>query len=196
MLVNCRGSTQLLWGRRMPDVATSAAASWFPAFTALLGSLLGFVTAVVSEWLKDRRASAREREAREAERRMRLSERRRNFQRETLLPLQDAVAKLTRAAGRINHLDKMTYYSTGKWGGFQLPADLDDDAHYANVTLMVLTSRVRDDCIRKMVNTFRSHASCVGITVTEQAEKEAIQHMLEVRAGLGKLDIGISGVSA
>jgi uncharacterized coiled-coil protein SlyX len=141
----------------MPDAAASTV-GWFPAFTALLG----FVTSSILEWLRDRRASEREREAREAARRVQQFERRANFQRETLINLQDAVVKLSRTAGRMHHLATMEQRKTGKWGGHLFSEDLDDDAHHANVTIMVLTSRVRDDRIREMAETFRSHASKRG----------------------------------
>jgi len=160
----------------MPDVVTGEVAGWFPVFTALLG----FVTAGISEWFRDRRALGREREAREATRRVQLSERRANFQRETLLNLQDAIVKLSRAAGRMHHLDEMEYRKTGKWGGHLFPDDLDDDAHHANVTSMVLTSRVRDERIRELAETFRSYANMVGISQTEQAEKEAVRRAIEL----------------
>jgi uncharacterized membrane protein len=171
----------------MPDVVTSTAAGWFPAVTLLVG----FATSSFSEWLRDGRAgererataeaiSGRERDAREAARRIQLFERRAISQRETLLNLQDAVVKLSRAAGKIHHLDLMEHRKNGTWGGNLLPEDLSDDAHHANVTLMVLTARVRDSHIQEMVQTFRNHASRVGISRTEEAEKEALARMSEV----------------
>ena len=171
----------------MPDAATSTAAGWFPVLTAFLG----FVASSTSEWFRDRRASereraaaeatsARERGAREAARRAQLLERRASFQRETLLNLQDAVVKLSRAAGRMHHLDVIENRKTGEWGRHLLPEDLNDDAHDANVMLMVLTARVRDDRIRETVETFRTHAGRVGISRTEQAAREALDRMAEV----------------
>jgi hypothetical protein len=150
-----------------------------------------FATSSLSEWLRDGRAgkreraiaeatSAREHDAREAIRRIQLFERRASFQRETLLNLQDAVVKLSRAAGRIHHLDVMEQRKNGTWGGNLLPEDLNDEAHHANVALMVLTARIRDDHIREMVQTFRNYAGRVGISRTEQAEKEALARMVEV----------------
>ena len=156
----------------MPDTALPTT-TWFPVFTAFLG----FVMAWISEWFRDRRTATREREGRDAARRLQLFERRTNFQRETLLNLQDAVAKLARAAGRMNFLDEMEYRKTGKWGGFLFPEDLDQDAHQANVTTMLLTSRVRDDHIRQMANELRGHASRVGISPSKEDETKALESM-------------------
>jgi uncharacterized membrane protein len=136
----------------MMDAGKITATGWFPVLTLLLG----FAASWISEWFRDDRTSKREREAREAARQAQLFERRANFQRETLLNLQDAVAKLARTTGRMHHLDSMNHRSTGKWGGFLFPENLDDDAHQANVAVMLLTSRVRDEYIREVAETFRA----------------------------------------
>ena len=73
----------------MADSAISGTASWFPVVT----TLLGFITAGIFEWLRDNRTSERERRARDANRQAQLLDRRATFQRETLINLQDAVAR-------------------------------------------------------------------------------------------------------
>jgi hypothetical protein len=112
----------------MPDGATNASISWF----TLLAALVGYLTSAITEYFRDRRtakrereaaaaASAREREAREAARRLQLFERRSNFQRETLLDLQGAVAELARAAGRMHLVNEREYHKTGQWEGHLFP---------------------------------------------------------------------------
>jgi len=73
---------------------------------ALLSAVVGYIGAMVTEYLRDSRARAREREARDASRRERLQVRRSDFQRETLLNLQEAVMHLARACGRMHHHDE------------------------------------------------------------------------------------------
>jgi hypothetical protein len=126
----------------------------------------------------------REREAREAARKAQLFECRANFQRETLLALQDAVVKLTRAAGKMNHLDEMEYRKTGQWGGKLFPEELSDNEHTANVTVMVLSARVRDDRIRQLAETFREHANRIGSSRTKELAGETLQKMAETLAPL------------
>ena len=169
----------------MPDASTTAmGAGWFPLLTALLG----YLTSAISERFRDERAlkrdkaaaaatSVREREARTAARRDLMIERRIVFQRETLLNLQDAIVKLTRAAGRMHHLDEIEHRKSGKWAGMLFPDDLDASSHEANVTIMVLTARVRDDRIRELVTKFRSHANRVGISKTREADLQALEGM-------------------
>jgi len=160
----------------MADALTGAAAGWFPVFTALLG----YIASLLTESLRDRRARDRERDARDSLRRAQLLERRANFQRETLIRLQDEVLKLARAAGRMNHLDEMEFRKTGKWGGNLFPDGLSDGAFQANVTIMVLTSRVRDDRIREIAAAFRDHANSVGTSPTREADRKALEKMGEL----------------
>jgi hypothetical protein len=168
----------------MPDAVTATSGNWFPLVAAFGGYIAGFIT----EWFRDERAfkrelakeeatSAREREARQAARRVQLSERRANFQRETLLAAQDTATKLARTAGRIHHLDEMEYRKTEKWAGASLPEDLNRDSHEATVSLMVLTSRVRDDNIREMLKSLRSLSSVVGLSRTREQETEAMNKL-------------------
>jgi len=78
-----------------PTDVSNTTVVWFPVVTLILGFAIGFI----SDWIKNRRESDREREARREARRERLSDQRRNFQRETLLALQEAVQDLARATG-------------------------------------------------------------------------------------------------
>lgn len=166
----------------MADVA-SGAAGWFPVLTAALG----YIGSWVSERLRDRRTAAREREARESVRRAQLSERRAGFQRETLINLQDAVVKLTRAAGRMHHSDEMEFQRTGTWGGHLLPEDISDDAHQANVAMLVLTSRVRDQQIRELADSFRSEANKIGMPHrSREADRETLTKIGEFLEPLHK----------
>ena len=166
------------------QTATSTATGLIMAFTALGGFLTGFMT----EWFRDRRAAERERanalatserehKAREAARQMQLLERRVTFQRETLLKLQDAVVSLSRGTGKMHHFDDMEHRKTGKWGGNLLPEGLSDEIHEANVSVMVLISRVRDERIRELAQSFRNQANLVGITGTQGGDAKAFAQM-------------------
>lgn len=182
----------------MTDARSITAVGWFPVLTLLLG----FATNAISERFRDRRLSererataeattSREREAREANRRALLFERRTNFQRETLLNLQDAVVKLARATGRIHHLDSTEHRKTGKWGGQLFPDDLSESALQATANMMVLSPRVRDDRIRELATTFRNEAARVGICRGMQEATEAVSKM---GASLQPLHEGIGEV--
>lgn len=150
-------------------------AGWFPVLT----TIIGFATGSINEWLRDRRTSKRDSEARDALRRAQLAERRANFQRETLIDLQDAVTKFTRITGKMHHIERMELKKTGKWGGFLFPEGLSDSALEANVKIMVLNSRVRDEHIRELAERFRGHANKIGILPSPQATEDASLKMIE-----------------
>jgi hypothetical protein len=88
-----------------------APSGWFPALTLLVG----FGVKSVSDWFQDRRALRREREARTEARRDQLRERRSDFQRQTLLDLQEAASDLIRACGAIYVQNVAAFRQTGLW---------------------------------------------------------------------------------
>jgi hypothetical protein len=72
----------------------------------------------------------------------------------------------------------MEYRKTGIWRGQRIPADLSDDAHQANVAIMILTPRVRDDRIREMTKSSRSYVGSVVMSQTREAAMEALEKMI------------------
>jgi hypothetical protein len=121
--------------------------------------ILGFAISSVSDWLKNRRESERERDARREARHDQLSDQRRNFQRETLLALQEAVQDLARATGAAHHQDEMAFRTTGHWQRQLLGEGLNDQTHLANRRVMLLIVRVRDESLRDVVTNFRQLTS-------------------------------------
>jgi hypothetical protein len=158
----------------MPDSTTAT------SLVPLLSAFGGYLIAAVTEYLRDQRARTREREARAEARKLQLFERRSDFQRETLLTLQEAVLQLARAAGRAHHLDEMEFRKTGKWGGNLYPEDLDNAAHDASVKTLMYMMRVRDDDVRELMKKFREHANQVGICRSREQSTQAIQEAIAV----------------
>lgn len=148
--------------------------------TTLIAALAGYVTRLATEWLHDRRADKREAEGREAERRLQLLERRANFQRETLLSLQDALMELNRATGKVQHLDVMEVRRTGQWRKQLLPADLDESAHQAMVKTLILMVRVRDNQIREMVEKYRDLAARTSLCHDQKESEELSKEMVRL----------------
>ncbi len=154
----------------MPETTISATAGWFPAFTALVA----FVTGAILESLRDRRTSkrereaaeatrAREREAREAARRGQRFERRTNFQRQTLLDLQEAVMKVVRVTGEMNQQDEMAFRATGEWQKEKFGEEVSNRAYAANRETLMFGVRVRDESVRNLVNELRDVSTSVMI---------------------------------
>jgi hypothetical protein len=147
----------------MPD-----SSGWFPSVTLLIG----FATGAVTEWLRDRRTEGRERKARKEARRDQFLERRKDFQRQTLLDLQEAVMELIRTAGEMHYQDLMASRKAGKWVSQPVTDELNERARIVQARTTLLSVRVRDDSVRGFVDELKGHASSLVVSKS-QAESEA-----------------------
>ncbi len=82
--------------------------------------VVGYCLRLATEILSDARLVRREREARAAARETAHTDRRDDFQRGTLLELQDALLDFTRLSFELHQEDRSNFKSSGKWGGDQL----------------------------------------------------------------------------
>lgn len=137
-------------------MAEPTAINWFPG---ALSVLLGFAAKSVSDWLQDKRAYQRDRETRDVLRRDQLAERRAEFQRQTLLELQEVLQDLARAVGASHHQDEMQFKETGRWQRHLIRSEIDDQFFQANRRALVLTVRVRDESLRESLKRFRDFTS-------------------------------------
>ncbi len=115
---------------------------WLPIVTLLTGALL----AGGAGWLRDRRAWARAREDRADDRLVRAAE----FQRQTILSLQEALQKVGRAEGRMSHEDHMAFKETQRWGENLHSPDASINAGAAMQDLQMLRSRIIDGEVRRL----------------------------------------------
>jgi hypothetical protein len=157
----------------MPDVTTT---SWFPVVTLLVG----YGTKSISDWFQNKRDVARDREAREATRQDQRFERRSTFQRQTLLDLQEACMRLARATGAMHHLDEMKFRGTGTWQRQLLPAELDENYHLTQTRTLMLSVRVRDDVVRRLVENLRSFSANVTMSKSQADSNREMMNMMPV----------------
>src|SRR5260370_42269372 len=109
----------------MVDVTSS---TWFPVVTLVTG----YIMKVVSDRLEHSRILQRERENRKEMRRIQLAERRADFQRQTLLDLQEGLQDFARAAGAAYHAHVMAFKKTGTWAKDVDPTEIDNNSLIAN----------------------------------------------------------------
>lgn len=161
--------------------------SWFPFVTLVFG----YAAKSFEDWIQNKRTVTKEREARSATRHDQRVASRITFQRETLLQLQDAVQKLTRATGRTNHLDEMAYRKTNEWRKEQLPEDLNDGYFVASTQTALLSSRVRDEAVRQLVEKFRTVSTDAILAETPANARRHLQELMgisnELHSRIGKL---------
>jgi hypothetical protein len=156
----------------MADGVAGSSWTWLPAALTAFG---GFATAALSYVLlrssdarKDERTYQREKAARDEARRDAIIERRNDFQRRTLLHLQDAVQASIRNAAQMHHLDTMAKREGKAWHSQYYPDDLSDKTLLANTRTTKLGVRVRDENIRILVDQFKSECADVLFSSSEQ----------------------------
>ncbi len=152
--------------------------------------LLGYITKSVSDWLEFRRTRQREREAREEARRDQVSERRNNFQRQTLLELQEALMQLIRSTAAIDRYDLMVNQKSSPRDKI-ISGELDEQFRSINARVMVLTVRVADKTVRQLADEVRHSGHSLSLEKNEeQADKlsATILHSFELVNGrIGEL---------
>lgn len=156
-----------------PSEASSLTAGWFPVVTLLLG----FALNALLESLRRRHELKRDRESRRETRRDQLAEQRRNFQRETLLALQEAVMDLMRATGAAHHHDEMEYRRTGEWHKTKYTEELDQAHMIAMGRTGMLGVRVRDDELRNLVSSFRDCSAGEAVSGSPELGRAALDEM-------------------
>jgi len=133
------------------------------ALWGFLGTLVGAATSILTAWLSSRSSYQREHAKRLDER----VEQAREFQRRTILNLQDAVHDLLRIAGSAHHQDFIASRSGQEWGQNMLPTELNDGAHVAFRKIGLLLSRVADDELRAKVKVLTGDVSRLLLARTE-----------------------------
>lgn len=101
----------------------------------VVGGVLALAGGASTELLRSRQSQAKDRQQRK--------QLRDDFQRQTLIDLQDALQNYVRGIGAAVHFDHMTDREHGKQ--FLLPEDLSDRIHEAQVLTMKLATRAVDD---------------------------------------------------
>ena len=154
--------------------------AWFPVITLVIGATLK----AVFDAFADRRIDSRSREARAEQRLDSIRLKRAEFQRTTLLELQEVVAQHARFAGQAHHQDMMAARSSGVWGRQLLTDEVNDGIHKTQVRLALLKERVRDEKIRQLAELFVADCVAAGLA---KSEADATNYMFGMRAHLTEL---------
>jgi hypothetical protein len=160
----------------MAGVSDAITGQLIVAGTALLSGSLGLAGGIVIEHLRTRRDQAARREARQ--------DQRDDFQRQTLLEVQEAIAQFVEAVGRIHRSDGAAHTATGTWSRTRFTTDSNDEFLARLVRLQLANERVRDDELRRLVTGFQNR----GVIVTTAAsQEEATQRMDDWIERLGEV---------
>lgn len=153
------------------------ATTWFPVLTLLLGACLK----AAFDWLGDRRMSARERAARLDQRRDARAARRTEFQRETLLALQEAIILLGRLTGQAHYQTLMAHREGAGWGN--LPVTEEVSVGYTDALNLTtkLRARTADEEARQLAQLFQNECTSTVFAVSEASAEAGRQRLVKVQ---------------
>ena len=140
------------WGQhRMQPTPESGitAATLLPVITLVIGAVL----TALFQYFSDLRSDQREANSRREQRRDAAKLRRIEFQRATLLGLQDRVAELIRAYGKGHVADEAMFKQTGRWRTHLYPEGVSNEIFDVQREVTKLYVRVRDESVRRDVST-------------------------------------------
>ena len=141
------------------------------AVTAVVSGALGLVGGLLIEHLRTLRDRAGRIEQRQ--------DQKDEFQRQTLLEIQEAVARYGRLVGRVNYHDSIAFKETGTWMGTQVGHELSEDLLAARVRLQLLQERARDDELTKLVTVFSNRGSFVTIASSKEEATLRMDDLIE-----------------
>lgn len=147
---------------------------------ALLGVIIGGVLVTLSnfvvEALRPRGASKLDKEKRADDRRLASDQ----FQRETLMAVQDVATDLLRNAFVIHSVFKKNERETGSWGGGGLPSEVDRDTAVDLLRLDGLRSRVADQELRAAARELRNAVAAVAANANAEAADDRLKRVTDL----------------
>jgi hypothetical protein len=154
--------------------------TWFPVVTLIIGAVLK----AVFDMMTDRRTALRDREARRDQRRDALRLKRVEFQRATLLELQEAISQLARFAGQAQHHDLLAYRGSGAWQKQPLTEEVNQGFLSAQTSVGRLRVRVRDPRVRQLAERLSTECTNVVLSTNEGASEHALRDVMSALADL------------
>jgi len=158
---------------------------WFPIVTLIAGAILK----AVFDAINDARLANRERQARKEQRTDSIREGRVNFQRSTLLELQDVAVQVARFTAQSNFQDILAYKKTGVWKRQPLSDDVNEGYRKAQVQLKLLRVRIRDAELRRFADDLSKSCAWAVLAADEPSANAQLLSMsshldgLQERAG-------------
>lgn len=164
------------------DLLGLPSAVWLPIVTLILGASLK----AIFDLLTERRLDRRERDARRENRIDAARERRIEFQRSTLLDLQDVLHAVSRATVQAYLEDMRAAQAGTAWGKHQINAELDAKALEAEARWSRLIVRVWDAEIQGEGRKFRSLVNSYSSVADEKAAHELMARLAVLNTDLNE----------
>ena len=158
------------------------AAAW-----GLIGTLVGALASIATTWIASRSAHRIQSEKQAEER----AERAKEFQRETLLALQEAIHDALRLNTQAYFEDVAVFKKSGVWGRGLLSDEVRDGLRLSCRRVAILIERVADASLRTDVKSLMGVAVKCGFA---QDEQEAERYQFELSERMTPLLERIGGV--
>ena len=145
-----------------------------PALTAIgsfATAMIGYIAMRFLDAKKDERAYQREKAARDDARRDKQRERRNDFQRATLLELQDMAIRHMQNLSKLHAIDRKNLREHGERFVEPYPAELDQATMLSGATVSKLRVRVSDDEARSLIDQITA-AAASSIFMTDDEFRE------------------------
>lgn len=143
---------------------------WLPLVTLVVG----YAGSLVTESFRDKRAARREAQARQADRQQKRADRQADFQRETLLALQESLGRYVRGAAQVHHETATASRAAGRWTRVLPAEDVNDALFRAGIDMNTYVVRTLDDQLRETVYALRERVGRLLITAASEAEADQL----------------------
>jgi len=155
--------------------------AWIPVVVAIVAVVAGFIGVViggiVTGWFTIRAERIRADKATGLDSARRRDDRaldRDNFQRETLLAIQEVAGRLVTLAAAVNREDEASFAKTGKWLSGRLRTQTTSDHLDNRLAMRKLRSRVVDEEVRALVETMLAADAAVSSGRDPEAARRAL----------------------
>jgi len=147
---------------------------------AVITLVLGWFLSESSSWFKTRR----DERSRRLQRTESKEDQRAEFQRQTLLDIQEKLLELSRSTFRIYFADLTAQNQGKRWGTDPVPEDLAEKDRALTMTLTALTVRIADDSLREQVGNYRETCKRVSFATSQDEARQAHVEMGQLFEGI------------
>ena len=133
------------------------------AIWGLVGTIVGALASIGTNWISNRTASSLQ-AARVHHERLEVAS---AFQRQTLIDVQEAIHDALRFVYRVYFEDYDAYRMTQQWGNSLLPAALNEELRLAMRKVSILVERIADDPLRSQIKTLMCSTTQVQLASSE-----------------------------
>ena len=155
--------------------------------TTSVALILGWLLSEASNWFRTRRDEA----YRKLARREAKDDQRADFQRQTLIEIQEKLLQLNRSTFQIYFADLMAQNQGGRWGSNLVPDEIAEMDRELTMRLAALTVRVADDGLREQISGYIQICKEVG---SAKSQDEAHQAEMEMERLFGSVNIHLGEI--